>query len=77
MLELLWAHLADSRLALNDYATALEQFFAFIVNGGLDHQIAFTDFHPVSELPPRGDAPIQILDPVNFDNYPDVAVMPS
>jgi Second Messenger Oligonucleotide or Dinucleotide Synthetase domain len=68
MLELLWVHLADSGLALNDYARALEQFFAFIVNGGLDGQIAFTDFHPASELPARGNAPIQILDPVNFNN---------
>jgi hypothetical protein len=34
MLELLWVHLADSGLVLNDYAKALEQFFAFIVNGG-------------------------------------------
>ena len=47
---------------------ALEQFFAFIVNGGLEGQIAFTDFHPASELPARGNRPIQILDPVNFDN---------
>jgi Second Messenger Oligonucleotide or Dinucleotide Synthetase domain len=68
MLELLWVHLADSGLALNDYARALEQFFAFIVDGGLDVQIAFTDFHPASGLPARGNAPIQILDPVNFDN---------
>jgi len=68
MLELLWIHLADGGLALNDYTKALEQFFAFIVNGGLDGQIAFTDFHPASELPPRGSKPIQILDPVNFNN---------
>ncbi len=68
MLELLWVHLADGGLALDDYAKALEQFFAFIVNGGLHGQIAFTDFHPASELPPRGSKPIQILDPVNFDN---------
>lgn len=68
MLELLWVHLADGGMALNDYVRALEQFFAFIVNGGLDGQIAFTDFHPASELPPRGSDPIQILDPVNFKN---------
>lgn len=68
MLELLWVQLADGGLMLNDYAAALERFFAFIVNGGFDSQIAFTDFHPASELPARGSAPIQILDPVNFDN---------
>jgi hypothetical protein len=68
MLELLWVHLADSGLRLDDYAAALEQFFMFIVNGGFDKQIAFTDFHPASDLPARGTAPLQVLDPVNFDN---------
>ena len=68
MIELLWIHLADVGLKLNDYAVALEEFFAFIANGGLDRQIAFTDFHPKSELPSRGSAPIQVLDPVNFGN---------
>jgi tRNA nucleotidyltransferase (CCA-adding enzyme) len=68
MLELLWIHLADGGLALGDYVKALEQFFAFIVNGGLEDQIAFTDFHPASELPTRENRPIQILDPANFDN---------
>lgn len=68
MLELLWVHLADGGLDLSDYAIALERFFAFIANGGLDDQIAFTDFHPASKLPARGSDVIQILDPVNFDN---------
>ena len=68
MLELLWIHLVDNGLALNDYVWALEQFFTFIVKGGLDSQIAFTDFHPASELPSRGSAPIQILNPANFEN---------
>jgi hypothetical protein len=68
MLELLWVHLADGGLVLKDYGQALEQFFAFIANGGLDNQIAFTDFQPASGLPGRGSSPIQILDPVNFDN---------
>lgn len=68
MLELLWIHLADGGLELRDYAVALERFFAFIANGGLDDQIAFTDFHPASMLPARGSDAIQILDPVNFDN---------
>jgi hypothetical protein len=68
MLELLWVHLADGGLELGDYTIALERFFAFIANGGLDGQIAFTDFHPASGLPARGSAAIQILDPVNFGN---------
>ncbi|WP_446041010.1 CBASS oligonucleotide cyclase [Streptomyces sp. SID1121] len=69
MLELLWVHVADHGLVeLDDYAVALEQFFAFIVNGGLEDQIAFTDFQPASELPARGTSAIQVLDPVNFEN---------
>ena len=68
MLELLWVHLADGGMDLSDYAVALERFFLFIASGGLDQQIAFTDFHPRSELPARGSAPIQVLDPVNFGN---------
>lgn len=68
MLELLWVHLADSGTPLDDYAVALEQFFAFIVNGGFDSQIAFTDYHPASDLPGRGETAIQVIDPVNFDN---------
>src|SRR6266545_5350063 len=50
MLELLWVHLADHGIPLDDYADAMEQFFMFIVNGGFDQQIAFTDFHPASAL---------------------------
>ncbi len=68
LLELLWIHLADGGMDLSDYAVALERFFLFIASGGLDQQIAFTDFHPRSELPARGSAPIQVLDPVNFGN---------
>jgi Second Messenger Oligonucleotide or Dinucleotide Synthetase domain len=68
MLELLWVHLADGGMDLSDYVVALERFFLFVASGGLDQQIAFTDFHPRSALPARGGAPIQVLDPVNFDN---------
>lgn len=68
LLELLWIHLADGGMDLSDYAVALERFFLFVASGGLDQQIAFTDFHPRSELPARGSAPIQVLDPANFGN---------
>jgi hypothetical protein len=43
MIELLWAHLADGGLPLGDYPDALEEFFTFIVKGGLNKRIAFTD----------------------------------
>jgi tRNA nucleotidyltransferase (CCA-adding enzyme) len=68
MLELLWIHLADNGLTLDEYPSALEEFFGFIVNGGFDRQIAFTDYHKAADLPDRGTIPIQVLDPVNFEN---------
>lgn len=69
MVELIWIWLADNgRLHLDDHVLALEDFFDFVANGGLDEQIAFTDYLPASSLPARGNRPIQVLDPVNFDN---------
>lgn len=68
MLELIWAHLADGGTALNDYPAALEEFFFHICKTQLTEQIAFTDFHPGISLPARGSSPIEVLDPVNFDN---------
>lgn len=69
MLELLWIYLADNkRVNMDDYVLAMEGFFAFVAHGGLNEQIAFTDFLPSSQLPDRGRKPIQVLDPVNFDN---------
>jgi len=35
MTELLWAHLTDTVLALTDYLTVFERFFAYIVKGEL------------------------------------------
>ena len=68
MIELLWAHLADDGLALTDYPTALERFFAYIVKSEFEEQVAFTDFCKASEIPNRSSAAIEVLDPVNADN---------
>jgi hypothetical protein len=69
MLELIWIYLADNgRIDMNDHVLALEGFYAFMAHGGFNEQIAFTDFLPSSQLPERGRKPIQILDPVNFEN---------
>ena len=69
MLELIWIYLADNGLvALDNHVTALEDFFDFIAGGGLANQIAFTDFLPASSLPARASRPMQVHDPVNFDN---------
>src|SRR5262249_31589325 len=56
MIELLWAHLADQGLALEDYPTALERFFTYVVRSELTKQVAFADFNGASELPPRSSA---------------------
>lgn len=73
MIELLWAHLADSGLVLSDYPSALERFFAYIVKGELADQVAFTDFYESSDIPARTSAVVEVLDPVNVAN--NVAVL--
>jgi hypothetical protein len=67
-IELLWAHLADGGTLLGDYPTALEEFFTFIVKGGLAGRVAFTDYHELNELPARSSGAIEIFDPVNPKN---------
>jgi hypothetical protein len=68
MIELLWAHLADSGVDLSDYPTALEDFFAYVTKTDIADQLSFTDFYPASTVPARSSAPIELLDPVNVDN---------
>lgn len=68
MIELIWAHLADQGVTLDDYPTALEDFFKFIVTTEFDELIVFTDFCKASELPERGSAAIAVIDPVNVEN---------
>jgi tRNA nucleotidyltransferase (CCA-adding enzyme) len=68
MIELIWADLADQGVPLDDYPTAIEDFFKFIVTTEFDELIAFTDFCKASELPERGSAAIAVIDPVNVDN---------
>lgn len=68
MIELLWAHLADGGLVLNDYPTSLERFLTYIVRTELTEQVAFTDYIAVRDIPARGAAAIEVLDPVNPDN---------
>jgi hypothetical protein len=73
LVELVVAHLADrgwrgQRLALDDYPTALEQVFAYIVRTRLADRIAFDDYYPASKLPGPTGAPIEVFDPVNPEN---------
>lgn len=68
MIELIWAHLADTGTTLTDYPAALESFFEWILRTEIEEQVTFTDYIRPSALPPRGTAAIEILDPVNPDN---------
>lgn len=64
MIELIWAHLADSGTDLSDYSTALEQIFVHLVKR-MDEPITFTDFGAAPAV--FGD-PVEIIDPVNPHN---------
>jgi hypothetical protein len=68
MIELLWARLAATGTSLNDYPTALEHFFTYIIKSGLKERIFFTDHYSASSLPTRNTGVIEIFDPVNPDN---------
>lgn len=64
IIELIWAHLADTGTDLTDYPQALEQFFVHLVKH-VDQPISFDDY--ASKPRPKGD-PIEIIDPVNPSN---------
>lgn len=68
MIELIWAHLADTGTKLSDYPEALSSFFAYLVKTELGDRISFTDNYGKSELPKASGSPIEIFDPVNPTN---------
>lgn len=68
MAELIAAHLLDAASGFDDQIAALDAFFDYVVRTGLREQVAFTDYTPAGQIPPRGNSPIEILDPVNPAN---------
>ena len=68
MAELIVAHMADASVNLSDYVSGLESFFNQLVKTELQDRIAFSDYYDLSELPPAGTDPIEIIDPVNPEN---------
>lgn len=68
MIELIWAHLADTGTKLSDYPEALSSFFAYIVKSELIERMSFTDNYAKSELPGPTGRPIEVFDPVNPAN---------
>ena len=68
LIELIVAHLYDNgKLTLNDYPTALKQFFDAIARGLLNKQIAFEDYYPSHTIPSISDL-VQVIDPINEKN---------
>jgi hypothetical protein len=68
MIELVWAHLADAGTDLDDYPTALEAFFSYVVKTELRTRVAFADYYPASKLPGSRMGAIEVFDPVNPNN---------
>jgi hypothetical protein len=66
-IDLIAAHLVDEGLDPSNYPAALQNFFGFIVKGGLEQRIVFTDNYAASKVIDDGAA-IRIIDPVAETN---------
>lgn len=67
IIEMIWAHIADTEGISNDVVTALEQFFRFVVNTELNEPIIFEDYYNKSDVTINEGLP-NIFDPVNPEN---------
>lgn len=68
LVELLVAHLADTRVGLADYPAALESVFSYLVKSGFRERIAFADNYPPSSLPSSRNGVVEVYDPVTPGN---------
>lgn len=69
LVELLCAHLLDRGLIVFDeYVTALDGFFDYVVRTELNERVAFNDYCPFAELPRERIGEMEIFDPVNPRN---------
>jgi hypothetical protein len=68
MVELLWAHIADTQGIPDSYQEALLAFFKYIWKSQLDNVIAFSDNYDSTVLATDPKAVITIWDPVNSKN---------
>jgi hypothetical protein len=66
-IELLAAHVVDGGVDPSDIPGALQAFFSFIVRGGLNDRIIFTDNYEKRDAIDDG-APVRIIDPVASAN---------
>lgn len=67
LIELIWAHIADTEGISDDIVTALKQFYRYIVNTELNEAIIFTDYYSSDEVS-VGINTVNIFDPVNPEN---------
>ncbi|WP_438298450.1 CBASS oligonucleotide cyclase [Sporosarcina sp. FA15] len=67
LIEMIWAHIADSEGISDDIVTALQQFYRYIINTELKDPIIFEDHYKKSEVTLVENG-INIFDPVNPDN---------
>lgn len=67
LIELIWAHIADTEGISDDIVTALQQFYRYIVNTELNEAIIFTDNYSSDEVT-IGTNTVNIFDPVNPEN---------
>lgn len=68
MVELIVAHLVDDGLDVSDYPDAMEAFFLFILQTGLQERIAFDDHYTPGDVVIPSGAVIEIIDPINPEN---------
>jgi hypothetical protein len=64
LIELIWAHLADTEGISTDIPTALQQFFRYLLQTNLQAPIVFEDYYKRSEVVLQSSG-VQIFDPVN------------
>ncbi|WP_342503617.1 CBASS oligonucleotide cyclase [Lysinibacillus sp. FSL L8-0126] len=67
LIEMIWAHIADTEGISDDIVTALQQFFRYIVNTELKDPIIFEDNYKKSEVI-LVEGGVNIFDPVNPEN---------
>ncbi len=67
MVEMILSKMLDDGQDFSDYPEALQAFFSYIANSGMDERIVFDDYYLKSKAKIFG-TPIEIIDPVNEEN---------
>lgn len=67
MVEMILSKMLDDGQDFSDYPEALQAFFSYIANSGMNERIVFDDYYLKSKAKVFG-TPIEIIDPVNEEN---------